>query len=116
MGGDLGLDQGLADRGVDFDYAYFLTTFVAVDNACDVVLTFHAEDSVEVGLTRGGFVDVPDGATTTKLPSSPVDFGGTPWAPRAMAPDAGAHTEQVLAELGRDAEAIEALRDKGIVV
>jgi crotonobetainyl-CoA:carnitine CoA-transferase CaiB-like acyl-CoA transferase len=64
----------------------------------------------------GGFVDVPDGATTTRLPASPVDFGGTPWEPRAMAPDAGAHTDAVLAELGRDVLAVAALREKGIVV
>jgi crotonobetainyl-CoA:carnitine CoA-transferase CaiB-like acyl-CoA transferase len=63
----------------------------------------------------GGFVDVPDQGTTTRLPSTPVDFGGTPWAPRAMAPEAGQHTDEILAELGRDAGAVKALREAGVV-
>jgi crotonobetainyl-CoA:carnitine CoA-transferase CaiB-like acyl-CoA transferase len=71
-----------------------------------------ADPQVHAG---GGFVEVPDGPTTTRLPSSPVDFGGTPWEPRAMAPERGQHTDEVLAELGRDADAIAALREKGIV-
>ena len=58
---------------------------------------------------------IPDGPTTTTLPATPVDFGGTPWAPRAMAPDAGAQTDEVLTELGRDTEAIASLRERGIV-
>ena len=49
-----------------------------------------ADPQVHAG---GGFVDVPDGDTTTKLPATPVDFGGTPWAPRAMAPGHGQHTD-----------------------
>jgi crotonobetainyl-CoA:carnitine CoA-transferase CaiB-like acyl-CoA transferase len=71
-----------------------------------------ADPQVHAG---GGFVDVPDGDTTTKLPATPVDFGGTPWQPRAMAPEPGAHTDEVLAELGRDARAVAALRASGIV-
>jgi len=71
-----------------------------------------ADPQVEAG---GGFVDVPDGDTTTRLPATPVDFGGTPWQPRAMAPAAGAHTDEVLAELGRDAAAVAALREQGVV-
>ncbi len=63
----------------------------------------------------GGFVDVPDEDTTTKLPATPVDFGGTPWAPRAMAPSPGQHTDEVLGELGRSADQIAALREKSIV-
>lgn len=71
-----------------------------------------ADPQVHAG---GGFVDVPDGPTTTRLPATPVDFGGTPWEPRAMAPAAGEHTDLVLAELGRNADAVAALREKGIV-
>ena len=63
----------------------------------------------------GGFCEVPDGPSTTLLPSSPVDFGGTPWAPRAMAPAHGEHTEEVLSELGRTAAEIAALRERGVV-
>ena len=72
-----------------------------------------ADPQVHAG---GGFVDVPDGGTTTRLPASPVDFGGTPWEPRAMSPDAGQHTDEVLAGLGRDVASIAALREKGVVV
>src|SRR4051794_975855 len=38
----------------------------------------------------GGFVDVPvgdGGDETVKMVASPVDFGGTPWAPRSMPPE-----------------------------
>ncbi|HKA14452.1 MAG TPA: CoA transferase [Myxococcota bacterium] len=61
----------------------------------------------------GGFVDVPDGQSTTKLPATPVDFGGTPWAPRSMAPEHGQHTDEILAELGRTPVQIAALRASG---
>jgi len=63
----------------------------------------------------GGIVDVPDGPSTTPFPATPVDFSGTPWRPRWMAPTLGQHTDEVLAELGRDAAAIDALRREGVV-
>lgn len=63
----------------------------------------------------GGFVDVPDGDTTTKLPATPVDFDATPWQPRAMAPEHGAHTDEILAELGRNAEQIASLRKRDVI-
>ena len=47
----------------------------------------------------GGVVQVPDGGSTTPMAATPVDFGGTPWAPRSMAPDIGEHTDEILAEL-----------------
>ena len=47
----------------------------------------------------GGLVDVPDGDSTTTMAATPVDFHGTPWAPRSMAPELGQHTDEVLAEL-----------------
>jgi len=62
----------------------------------------------------GGFVDVPDGDATTKLPATPVDFGGTPWSPRAMAPAHGQHTGEILAELGRTPAQIAELRASGV--
>jgi crotonobetainyl-CoA:carnitine CoA-transferase CaiB-like acyl-CoA transferase len=64
----------------------------------------------------GGIVDVPDGATTTPFPATPVDFAGTPWSPGPMAPEHGQHTDEVLRELGRDDAGIAALREKGAVV
>ena len=63
----------------------------------------------------GGFCEVPDGPTTTTLPATPVDFGGTPWAPRSMAPSHGQHTEEVLQEIGRTGTEIAALREAGVV-
>jgi crotonobetainyl-CoA:carnitine CoA-transferase CaiB-like acyl-CoA transferase len=63
----------------------------------------------------GGFVEVPDGQGTTLLPATPVDFDGTPWAPRFMAPEHGEHTGEVLQELGRSPSEIEALRVKGVL-
>ncbi|MBK7949010.1 MAG: CoA transferase [Deltaproteobacteria bacterium] len=63
----------------------------------------------------GAFVEVPDGDSTTLLPATPVDFGGTPWAPRAMAPELGQHTDAILTELGRSAADIARLREAGIV-
>jgi crotonobetainyl-CoA:carnitine CoA-transferase CaiB-like acyl-CoA transferase len=58
----------------------------------------------------GGFVEVPDGEGSTLLPATPVDFAGTPGAPRAMAPQLGQHTDEILSELGRLPEQIAALR------
>jgi crotonobetainyl-CoA:carnitine CoA-transferase CaiB-like acyl-CoA transferase len=63
----------------------------------------------------GGFVEVPDDEGTTLLPSTPVDFDGTPWAPRCMAPEHGQHTEEVLNEIGRSPAEIDALRARGVI-
>jgi crotonobetainyl-CoA:carnitine CoA-transferase CaiB-like acyl-CoA transferase len=63
----------------------------------------------------GGFVEVPDGDATTLLPNTPVDFAGTPGAPRAMAPSLGQHSDAILGELGRSAQQIAALRARGAV-
>ena len=49
----------------------------------------------------GGIVEVPDGVATMPMIATPVDFHGTPWSPRAMAPELGQHTAEVLAALGR---------------
>lgn len=63
----------------------------------------------------GGFVEVPDGDTTTLLPATPVDFEATPVAPRAMAPALGEHSDAILAELGRGRDEIAALRAQKVV-
>ena len=63
----------------------------------------------------GGFVEVPDGTSTATMVASPVDFAGTPWAPRAMAPALGQHTDEILRELGRDPAIIASLRAEGVV-
>lgn len=67
-------------------------------------------------LASGGLVAVPDGDGTTLLPATPVDFGGTPWAPRSMAPAHGEHSEEILRELGRSEDEIAALRERAIIV
>jgi crotonobetainyl-CoA:carnitine CoA-transferase CaiB-like acyl-CoA transferase len=63
----------------------------------------------------GGFCEVPDGDASLPFPASPVDFGGTPWRPRWMAPALGQHTREVLAELGKSEADIESLRASGVV-
>ena len=63
----------------------------------------------------GAICEVPDGEATTLLPSTPVDFAGTPWQPRSMAPAHGEHTTQVLRERGRSDEQIAELQSKGAV-
>ena len=47
--------------------------------------------------------------------ASPVDFAGTPWAPRAMPPEFAQHTEEVLLELGYDWDQIIGLKDAGAI-
>jgi crotonobetainyl-CoA:carnitine CoA-transferase CaiB-like acyl-CoA transferase len=66
-------------------------------------------------LASGALVEVPDEGATSLLPATPCDFAGTPWAPRAWAPELGQHTDEVLGELGRSPDDIAQLRDKGIV-
>jgi crotonobetainyl-CoA:carnitine CoA-transferase CaiB-like acyl-CoA transferase len=67
----------------------------------------------------GAFVEVPDissGAeSTATMIASPVDFAGTPWAPRCMPPTIGQHTDEVLTEVGRSTTAIAGLRQSGAV-
>jgi len=65
---------------------------------------------------NGGFVEVqePSGAAAVMV-ASPIDFRDTPQGPRATAPELGADTDDVLAELGRTPDEIAALRADGIV-
>jgi crotonobetainyl-CoA:carnitine CoA-transferase CaiB-like acyl-CoA transferase len=63
----------------------------------------------------GALVDVPDGPTTTTLPNTPADFHGTPCAARAMAPELGQHTDEILRELGRSPRDIARLREQAVV-
>jgi crotonobetainyl-CoA:carnitine CoA-transferase CaiB-like acyl-CoA transferase len=63
----------------------------------------------------GGLVEVPDDGSTTLLPATPVDFHGTPWKARWMAPTHGQHTDEVLRELGRSDAQLSELRANGVV-
>lgn len=56
----------------------------------------------------------PDGSTT-RLMSSPAQFDQQPVAARWAAPDLGQHTDQVLADLGWDADRIATARAAGVV-
>ena len=70
-----------------------------------------------VAKAAGGFVDVPDpnGGDPIQGVASPVDFFGTPGAPRSMPPEFAQHTEEVLLELGMDWDRIIALKDAGAI-
>lgn len=61
----------------------------------------------------GMFVDVPDDTTSTRMVASPVDFHGTPWAPRMTAPALGEHTDEILSELGYSNAHTAAMRSNG---
>ncbi len=78
----------------------------------------HAHETVDDPQARaaGGFVPVPtDGGDPVEMVASPVDFGGTPWAPRSMPPEFAQHTEEVLLELGHDWDRIIQLKDLGAI-
>ena len=66
--------------------------------------------------SSGSLVEVPDESTGTLMISTPVDFHGSPWAPRGTAPSLGQHTAEVLSELGRTPEEVQALIQAGVVV
>ncbi len=104
------LDEAFATRPLDAWAEIFATEpdmfWAPVQSLTEVV----NDPQVRAG---GGLLDVPDGPTTTTLPNSPADFLGTPCEPRAMAPELGQHTDEILGELGRGADQIAALRGSG---
>jgi crotonobetainyl-CoA:carnitine CoA-transferase CaiB-like acyl-CoA transferase len=78
----------------------------------------HAHETIDDPLARaaGGFVTVPvEGGEPVEMVASPVDFGGTPWAPRSMPPEFAQHTEEVLLELGHDWDRIIELKELGAI-
>ncbi len=66
--------------------------------------------------SAGLFVDVPKpGGGVMRQPAGPVDFYGTPWESRSVAPEFGQDTESVLLELGRSWEDIAQLKNEGVI-
>ena len=63
----------------------------------------------------GGLVEVPDGASTSTMVATPVDFSGTAWTPTGMAPRLGEHSDEILRSLGRGDAEIEGLVGAGVV-
>ncbi len=60
-------------------------------------------------------VDYPGLPRPAPLARAPVALSATPGSIRQRAPTLGEHTEDILAEIGYDEEAIDALREGGII-
>ena len=74
------------------------------------------EVMADPGVWANGYlteVDGPDGPVT--VVTAPVQFSETPACPPSTAPELGEHTEEILLELGYDAESVERLRELGAV-
>jgi crotonobetainyl-CoA:carnitine CoA-transferase CaiB-like acyl-CoA transferase len=63
----------------------------------------------------GGVVTVPDETDGVLMVATPADFHGTPAGPRFRPPRLAEHTRELLGELGRNSEEIEALLADGVV-
>lgn len=77
----------------------------------------HAHELVDDPIARaaGGFVQVPTDGDPIEMVASPVDFAGTPWAPRSTAPEFAQHTEEIVLELGHDWDRIIELKELGAI-
>ena len=89
-------------------------------NAADIIwgpVQSPNEYAVDVQVVANGYIlDAPgfDGSIT-RVMSSPAQFDGEPIIARRAAPDLGQHTDEVLAELGWDADRIAAAKAAGFV-
>jgi crotonobetainyl-CoA:carnitine CoA-transferase CaiB-like acyl-CoA transferase len=63
----------------------------------------------------GVFTNAPTDGGTLRMPSGPVDFHGTPWKVRSLAPELGEHTEQTLLEMGCSWDDIARLKSEGVI-
>ncbi len=64
---------------------------------------------------NGYLLEVETSQGPVRLCANPVQFGGEPPRVRSAAPDAGAHTEEVLLELGCDWTEIGRLKEAGVI-
>jgi crotonobetainyl-CoA:carnitine CoA-transferase CaiB-like acyl-CoA transferase len=84
--------------------------FTPVNNAASVARDPHLA-------ARGYFVELDHpGAGRLRYPGAPYRHAETPWAIRAPAPGVGQHNQELYgAELGLDAESLQALERDGII-
>ncbi len=76
----------------------------------------HDEVLADPGVWDNGYlawVDGPSGPVT--VVPAPVHFSATPACPPSTAPELGEHTDEILLELGYDAESVDRLRELGAV-
>lgn len=91
--------------------AHWESVFADVDACVTPVLDMDEAPAHPHNAARGAFVTL-DGVTQ---PAPAPRFSGTPNAAPAPAPAVGAHTDELLADLGRDADQIAQLRADGVV-
>jgi crotonobetainyl-CoA:carnitine CoA-transferase CaiB-like acyl-CoA transferase len=63
----------------------------------------------------GVFAETPTPQGSRRVVAAPIDFIGTPWRVQRGYPQLGEHTDEVLAELGKSAEEIAALRERRVI-
>ena len=63
----------------------------------------------------GVFAETPTPQGSRRVVAAPIDFIGTPWRVQRGYPQLGEHTNEVLAELGKTAQEILELRERGVI-
>ncbi|ETX04237.1 MAG: hypothetical protein ETSY2_29970 [Candidatus Entotheonella gemina] len=94
----------------------WIERFTAADVLCGPIFTYDdvlADPQFQHNDMVGELID-QDGEVM-KILRTPIRLSQTPAQVRTPMPDLGQHTETILQELGYTGEAIERLRDQGIV-